>query len=277
MPNLPSTVSVLPLTSTSPALRIGALGLLALLAVAILAVFAGNGTAHASTATDRAALVTLYNATDGANWTNNTNWLSNEPLSEWYGVSTDADSRVTGLFLLGNNLSGTIPSDLGDLTQLRDLFLEYNDLSGSIPVELSNLSNLRTLRLDKNELTGMMPLSVGSLASLQDVRVGNNALEGCLHPSYTSVVASALRSAGISACGADEVVLIDLYHAADGENWATSTNWLSSKSLSEWHGVTTNADGRVTSLDLDDNNLSGSILAKLGSLSSLQTLDLSSN
>ena len=68
--------------------------------------------------TDRAALATLYNATNGSNWQNDTNWLSNGPLGEWHGVSTDADGRVAGLSLLGNQLSGSIPSELGNLDNL---------------------------------------------------------------------------------------------------------------------------------------------------------------
>ena len=49
---------------------------------------------------DRAALMALYNATDGGNWTNNTNWGSNEDLDEWDGVSTDSDGRVEVLATL---------------------------------------------------------------------------------------------------------------------------------------------------------------------------------
>ena len=48
---------------------------------------------------DRDALVALYNATNGPNWTNNTNWLSNAPIGQWYGVTTNANGRVTELFL----------------------------------------------------------------------------------------------------------------------------------------------------------------------------------
>ena len=56
-------------------------------------------------ATDRAALVALYNTTGGANWTNNTNWLTNEALSEWHGVTTNSDGRVTELNLSRNQLT----------------------------------------------------------------------------------------------------------------------------------------------------------------------------
>ena len=48
---------------------------------------------------DREALVALYNATGGANWTDNTNWVTNTPVGQWYGVITDASSRVTEINL----------------------------------------------------------------------------------------------------------------------------------------------------------------------------------
>ena len=44
---------------------------------------------------DRAALVALYNATGGANWTNNDGWLTNAPIGQWHGVTTDDSGRVT--------------------------------------------------------------------------------------------------------------------------------------------------------------------------------------
>ena len=64
--------------------------------------------------TDRAALVALYNVTNGSSWQDDTNWLSNRPLGEWYGVSTDADGRVTGLTLYDNEwLWATSPTCIG--------------------------------------------------------------------------------------------------------------------------------------------------------------------
>ena len=57
-------------------------------------------------ATDRAALVALYNATGGANWGNNRKWLSNAPMGEWHGVTTVSDGRVTHLNLDSNHLTG---------------------------------------------------------------------------------------------------------------------------------------------------------------------------
>ena len=78
----------------------------------------GSSCAPMDSAEDRAALVELYNATGGASWTNTTNWLSDRPIREWYGVSNDPDGRVSELFLSGNQLTGEIPRELGNLSNL---------------------------------------------------------------------------------------------------------------------------------------------------------------
>ena len=118
---------------------------------------------------DRAVLIEFYNATNGANWTNNTNWNSSEPLGAWHGVSTDANGRVTRLVLEANGLTGPIPSSLGSLTNLEQLWLFRNQLTGSIPSSLSSLTNLTQLALDDNQLTGSIPSSLSSLTNLDSL------------------------------------------------------------------------------------------------------------
>ena len=83
-----------------------------------------------SAETDREALVALYNATNGGNWRYNDNWLSDAPLGEWHGVTTNDDGRVTVLYLNNNELSGEIPAELGSLSNLQLLSLGGNSLSG---------------------------------------------------------------------------------------------------------------------------------------------------
>ena len=134
-------------------------------------------------ATDRAALVALYNATDGDNWTDNTNWLSSEPIGEWYGVTTNSDGHVTSLKLAENNLSGKLPAELGDLSELQCLSLWGNSLTGSIPEELGDLANLTQLDLLGNGLDGSIPSSLGDLTGLERLHLAENDLSGSIPSS----------------------------------------------------------------------------------------------
>ena len=213
--------------------------LIALLATIGLHVALENARAQGTVATDRAALVALYNATDGANWTDNTNWLSNAALSEWHSVTTDVSGRVTRLFLDENELTGQIPAELGNLTNLQYLYLHSNELTGTIPSWLVNLTGLLELSLWSNQLTGMIPPEVAPAQDRAALRV--------------------------------------LYNATGGTNWTDNTNWLSNEPLSEWHGVSTDGQGRVDELRLSANGLTGTIGAELGVLTRLTGLYLDDN
>ena len=78
-------------------------------------------TTPGETISEREALVTLYEATGGADWVENTNWLSDAPLGEWHGVTTDDRGHVIRLNLFDNGLTGEIPPELGNLSNLREL------------------------------------------------------------------------------------------------------------------------------------------------------------
>ena len=142
---------------------------------------------------ERAALVALYEATNGPNWISSENWLTDAPVGEWYGVETDASGRVDGLDLSGvwdseagqsivHGLSGTIPPELGNLTSLTDLDLGYNHLAGPIPPELRNLINLRMLNLRRNLLTDPIPPELGDLRRLESLDLFTNDLSGTIPP-----------------------------------------------------------------------------------------------
>ena len=155
----------------------------ALALVALWPILLGAG---CGTPTDREVLVTFYEATDGPNWYYQTNWLSDKPLSEWTGVGTNAEGRVTGLnmgwSLTGNGLRGEIPAELGNLTELRSLNLSGNQLTGEVPKELGKLSNLHSLDLYRNRLTGEIPKELRNLTRLSYLALGYNDLEGCWPP-----------------------------------------------------------------------------------------------
>ncbi|MCY4651701.1 MAG: trypsin-like peptidase domain-containing protein, partial [Dehalococcoidia bacterium] len=140
-----------------------------------------------TTSDDRAVLAALYNATDGPNWSNRTNWLTSKPIGEWHGVTTDTNGRVTELDLSINGLSGVIPSDLGDLSNLQVLRLNNNDLTGAIPPELGDLTNLIELYLYNNDLSGEIPVELGNLTNLQSVYLSGNRLAGCIPSALSGV------------------------------------------------------------------------------------------
>ena len=97
-------------------------------------------------ATDRAALMALYNSAGGSNWVFRANWDSTEDLDEWFGVATDSNGRVIEVWLTtwceGNNLVGTVPAELGDLDQLQWPVSVWQPVDRDDPRPLG--SNLRT-------------------------------------------------------------------------------------------------------------------------------------
>ncbi|WP_420634967.1 Ig-like domain-containing protein [Candidatus Palauibacter sp.] len=361
---------------------------------------------------DRGALVALYEATNGSNWVNNDNWLTDTPLGDWYGVTVDGSGRVLGidlsgqwdsensvwirhglsglippeigslsnvrwlrlsenalfgpiprelgglaglreLELAGNDLADAIPPELGGLSSLRVLDLGANRLSGSIPAELGGLTNLTRLALYANSLTGSIPPELGKLVNLEDMRLfinsldgpvpaelgqlvrlawlllsynnltgpippewgnlrnlsslalRNNRLSGPIPPSFvqldnldrfyssgnallcvpgTSAFATWLlgireRDTGaVSSCDAtDRAVLGSLYEASAGDAWINATGWLRGRPLEDWYGVDTDSIGRVETLDLSRNGLSGRLPANLGDLAHMTTLRMDGN
>ena len=145
---------------------------------AAVATDAAPGAMVVARAGDRDILVAFYNATDGPNWVNDTNWLTDAPLGDWHGVRADAAGRVTALELEENGLSGSMPSDLGRLAQLARLELAVNQLSGPIPAELGQLAKLQSLDLRVNRLTGPIPVEFGDLAELDAMQLHYNQLSG---------------------------------------------------------------------------------------------------
>lgn len=117
----------------------------------------------------KVALMELYNATDGDNWTDNTNWCSDADISEWYGVSTLSSGLVGALELQGNNLCGELPASVSYFVELQELQLANNNISGSIPLSIDELENLQYVQLSGNMLLGAIPSVITSLDSWNQV------------------------------------------------------------------------------------------------------------
>jgi hypothetical protein len=127
------------------------------------------------------ALAAVYSSTDGPNWIRSTNWLETTTPCAWYGV-TCAGGHVTGVELSGNQLGGTIPSELGNLGELQRLGLASNGLTGGIPPELGELVNLSMLMLYDNQLSGPIPPELSNMVNLAHLRLYTNQLSGSIPP-----------------------------------------------------------------------------------------------
>ena len=119
---------------------------------------------------ERAALIAIYNATGGSNWERSDNWCSDKPLDQWYGVRTNSEGRVDKIELHGN-ITGQIPPEIGDLTELTWLsisnsLLPDNSDYGPLPSEIGNLKKLETLAIQGYPLSGKIPESLYDLTDL---------------------------------------------------------------------------------------------------------------
>ena len=223
----------------------------------------------ATTAGDRAVLVALYEATNGPNWDYNWNWLTDAPLGEWHGVSTDASGRVQALELIKNGLTGEIPSDLGKLANLRNLHLGDNRLTGEVPPELGNLANLQSLWLFANGLTGEIPPELGKLASLKSLSLWSNGLTGVIPPELGGLVS--LTWLYLYDNGLTGQIPSELGKLANLEVLSLSINGLTE--IPPELGALANLEW----LFLYDNDLTGVIPSELGGLASLTWLTLGDN
>ena len=106
---------------------------------------------------DKEALICMANAFGrGESWLTNRNGY-NSDVSGWRGILV-TDGRVTSIgWRKKKGLSGSIPKEIGYLTNLKGLLLYDNSLSGDIPIEICNLTNLQTLCLSGNNLSCEMP------------------------------------------------------------------------------------------------------------------------
>ncbi len=217
----------------------------------------------------REALVALYNATDGANWTNNTNWLSGNDISTWYGVRV-SNGWVTRLELHNNNLIGSIPTELGNLTNLENLSLNNNELSGSIPTELGNLTNLERLFLYINALSGSIPTELGNLTNLENLSLNNNELSGSIPTELGNL--TNLENLWLNNNELSGSIPIELGNLTNLENLFLHNNALSGSIPTELGNLT-----NLENLSLNNNELSGSIPTELGNLTNLESLWLNNN
>jgi len=143
---------------------------------------------------ERDALIDFYNVTDGANWNDNTNWNTANPVSSWFGVTTqiiNSVEHVTGISLGDNNLQPNIPSSIGNLTELVEFFVVNTarlfGSANSIPVEMGTLSKLQTFWIEHWNLQGLIPSSFGNLNALTTLIISNTNMDGVIPSSLNTL------------------------------------------------------------------------------------------
>jgi hypothetical protein len=176
--------------------------------------------------------------------------------------------EILGLYI--NQLSGSIPPELGNLSNLEYLYLDSNQLTGSIPPELGNLSNLEYLYLDSNQLTGSIPPELGNLSILRDLVLIHNELSGSIPPELGDL--SILRYLVLSDNQLSGSIPPELGDLSNVEYVYLYDNQLSGSIPPELGNLSI-----LRYLVLSDNQLSGSIPPELGDLSNVEYLYLDSS
>ena len=229
---------------------------------------------------DSLILIGLYNATNGANWTNQ--WNLNESMDNWYGVTLNAEGCVTCLDLdsnpncnlplsnAGNNLVGVIPSNLGNLSSLEILSLAGNELTGGVPKELGNLTSLTKLSLIFNQLGGTIPKEFGNLSNLRELHLNSMGLEGNIPPELGNLIN--LFELKINSNNLTGAIPSELGNLTRLSNLFAQWNDLTGTIPDELGNLT-----NLRILNLFNNQLAGSIPNELGNLTSLTSLLLSLN
>ena len=203
---------------------------------------------------ERGVLQAIYKAGGGALWKDNTNWLGDAPLADWYGVHLNDDGQITHLLLTDNGLIGTIPPEIASLSHLESLHLGLNNLAGPIPPEIKYLKQLRSLELTYNAHTGPIPPEIGDLETLEWFGAFGNKFTGEIPPEIGNLT---------------QLQSLDLcYNKLTGPIPPEIGNLTSLKRL-----ALCGIDANPT----EGNRLSGEIPPEIGNLTELSLLSLGAN
>jgi Leucine-rich repeat (LRR) protein len=222
---------------------------------------------------DRLALIDLYNATGGATWTNKAGWIIPSSCGQspcgWYGVKCVGDRVTEVSFPSNNNLTGSIPASIGDLTNLTTLNFSNNlKLIGTLPREIGKLTNLTALNLLNNKLTGSIPSEIGNLTKLTTLNLSNNQLTGSIPSEIGNLTKLTTLNLGAN----------QLTGSIPSEIGNLSTLIALNMSSNQLTSIPTSIGDltKLTGLNMSSNQLT-SIPISIESLTSLTSLNLSFN
>lgn len=214
---------------------------------------------------ERSALINLFNATNGENWSQT--WDLEKDPKTWYGIKVK-DGNVTEINLRGNALKGIFPTSVAGFSKLEKLDLSNNQLSGEISSSISGLSNLVRLDLSNNRFTGDPTAAILPLSNLKEIAVGNNQI------IFVDINAFLGNFPSLKVLDLSHIGLNSIPQKISTMGSLTSLN-LSNNTISQ------NFSNLSTLIKLSELNLSGNQLTKipteLSTLSALLSLDVSHN
>ncbi|KAD3066501.1 hypothetical protein R6Q59_019281 [Mikania micrantha] len=180
-------------------------------------------------------------------------------------------SNLNKLYLSDNTLTGTIPSDLGQLSRLSVLDLSRNTLTGLIPSSFGSLVNLSSLDMSSNYLSGVIPESFGKLPNLQLLNLSGNSLSSSVPTQLGNI--TTLFVLDLSSNSFTGILPLEFRRLTSLQRLVIGKNMLNGN-LS---GDLFSSESKLQSLVLDHNNFTGNLPEELWSLSSLSFLDASVN
>lgn len=142
----------------------------------------------------RYALAVFFFSTNGLNWMNPQSWLDptlhecdwSEGISCFTGGSNNY--IVNGLDETRNGLSGSLPAELGMLTEITSLRISKNNIGGPIPDVIGKLSRMETLDLSSNNITGSIPDTIGEATNLMELSLGYCVISGSIPSSLYNLL-----------------------------------------------------------------------------------------
>ncbi|XP_021299415.1 receptor kinase-like protein Xa21 [Herrania umbratica] len=179
-------------------------------------------------------------------------------------------SNLISLRLENNKLTGKVPTTIGRLVKLQSIQLQYNKLQGSIPFDFCQLESLYWFSLSGNKLSGPIPACLGDLVSLRYLFLGSNRFTGSIPSTLTRLLDILQLSLFSNSLNGSLPIDIGKWKAVTRIN--LSQNRLSGDIPTSFGDLKD-----LTYLSLSDNKLNGSIPESLGHMVSLDFLDLSRN